>query len=118
MIDLESGPGPEVSNAEGTATIDWEDDAIGDVQLGSPGTTSTRLYGNGADNLLAVGIRNPTTAVDTVWGRGGDDRILVGDGDADDTVSCGDGDDVVYRDLGDAIADDCETQRDPDPRPE
>ena len=118
VIDLESGEGPEASNGAGTATIEWEDDAIGSVQLGAPGATENRLYGNAADNLLAVGLREPGIGVDTVWGRGGDDYIVVGDGEADDTVTCGDGEDVVYRDLGDDIAEDCETQRDMDPRPD
>ncbi len=117
VIDLESGPGPEASNGKGTATIGWEDDAVGSVQLGAPGFTSNRLYGNAADNLLAVGIRELGKGEDAVWGRGGDDRILVDDGETDDTVICGDGEDVVYRDPGDVIAADCEAQRDPDPKP-
>ena len=117
VVDLESGPGPEASNGGGTATIGWEDDAIGSVQLGAPGVTENRVYGNAAGNLLAVGIREPGEGTDTVWGRGGDDYIVVSDGEADDTVTCGDGDDVVYCDVGDTIDADCETQRDPDPRP-
>jgi Ca2+-binding RTX toxin-like protein len=117
IIDLESGPGPEARNAAGTATIEWEDDAIGAAQLGAPGTTRNRLYGNAADNLLAVGIREPGRGEDVVWGRGGDDDIYAGDGEGDDVVSCGDGQDVVYRDPGDTIAEDCEVQQDPPFRP-
>jgi Ca2+-binding RTX toxin-like protein len=121
VIDLDSGPGPEVSTGDGSATVNWHDDAITDVALNGRGRD--RVSGNDAANDL--GAWGPSE--DTVSGMGGDDTIYVDDGSGGDVVYCGEGvsgeedNDVVYRDPpdvttgdpGDTIAPDCEVQNDP-----
>ena len=67
--------------------------------------------GDGNDNLWALArwdvTNQPGEPADTVNGGAGRDRIHVRDGEPD-TVSCGDGFDVVRADSEDLIAADCE----------
>lgn len=118
-IDLDSGPGPEISSAGG-ATVNWEGDAVENASIFNAGPEN-RVLGNGAANLLAIwGSR------ETVKGGGGNDEIYADDGSGDDTISCGEDEDgqdndVVFwdppvpatGDPGDTVSDDCEVQRDP-----
>ena len=114
VVDLVSGKGPEVSSAGGADTAEWEGDVIDGVIDLSSG--DDRIRGNGRANLLAA-----FGGANTVRAGGGDDYVDVGDGDGGDVVRCGDGEDVVVRDAedpaagtpGDAVAADCEVERDP-----
>ena len=118
-IDLDSGPGPEISS-EGGATVGWEGDAIENASIFNAGPEN-RVFGNGEANLLTV-----WGGADTVEGGDGDDEISADDGSGDDTISCGEDEDgqdsdVVFRDPpdpatgdpGDTVSDDCEVQRGP-----
>jgi Ca2+-binding RTX toxin-like protein len=74
-------------------------------------TSVQPLYGFGSSYLLIGGSGDDTVtggvSIDTVDGGGGDDVIDVEDGGAD-TVTCGDGHDVVTHDPSDTVAADCE----------
>jgi hypothetical protein len=123
VINLSSGPGPEMTIANGTDTVDWTDDAIEDVYNSS--TEDDRIVGNEAANTIKTGdFRGGLDGdpnfpdSDTVLGGEGDDRIHVQDASGDDTVECGedlDGNDIdtVYFDAGDTISPDCEVQNPP-----
>jgi Ca2+-binding RTX toxin-like protein len=106
IIDLTSGTGPEVRNASGTNTINWEGNVIDDVQSGYG---DDEIMGNASANLIG-GAQGD----DTIFGEGGDDEIRVydSDGSIGDTVHCGEGDDTVLYNvtgfLSDSIDSDCE----------
>jgi Ca2+-binding RTX toxin-like protein len=104
IIDLTSGTGPEVRNASGTNTINWEGNVIDDVQSGYG---DDEIMGNASANLI-VGAGG----ADTIFGEGGDDEIRVNDNSTGDIVHCGEGDDTVLYDanlvLSDSIDSDCE----------
>ena len=108
-IKLLSGDGPEVKNANGTSTINWEGHVIQFVYSGSG---DDQITGNLASNLI-----NATSGgADTISASVGDDIIRVNDGSGDDVVDCGENliagtdNDVVYFDPGDQIAPNCEVQ--------
>lgn len=121
-VDLVSGEGPEVSDAAGTGTMDWEGDAVDDAYVFGDG--DDRILGNDRANLLGSG-----GGEDTVRAGGGDDEVYVEDGEGGDVVSCGeDGEgvednDVVYSDPpdpetgdpGDVVDPDCEVEKDLEP---
>jgi len=94
--------------SSGTVTGRSGDDVMLVVDSIRLGALVTFSGGNGGD--LIVGQRGGT---DAVSGDGGDDVVDVS-GDADqeylepDTVDCGAGNDTVYADAEDVIADDCE----------
>ena len=107
-IKLFSGDGPEVKNASGTSTINWEGNVIGHVVSGAG---NDHITGNFSDNFISS-----NGGADTIYASVGDDTIYVDDGSGDDVVDCGEGligsvdNDEVRYDPGDQIADDCETQ--------
>lgn len=113
-VDLVPGEGPEVASEGGASTAEWEGDAVDKAYSLSRG--DDRIRGNARANSLAA-----YDGADVVSGRGGDDWISVGDGDRDDGVRCGGGEDVVVRDPadpttgapGDSVAADCEVLHDP-----
>jgi len=111
-LDSDSGPVPEVSNAESGSTVDWKGDVI-DVVVGSTGDDSVR--GTDAAEMIFDGEELDTDR-DTVSGAGGNDLIDVQDEAADDKVECGPGNDTVYCDqeLELVVPDECE-QKNPIP---
>ena len=111
--DLNSGAGPEVevTNTQSSSTVNWEGDVIAYV-LGSSGNdtiTGNDAYNEIWDDAGPFWGTAPDTDVITSAG-GGDDFILVQDGDTNDSVNCGEGDDFVVSDEGEEalIAPDCE----------
>jgi len=105
IIDLRASEEPEVQNVSGTSTIDWEGNAIYEVDGGAG---DDEITGNPLDNSLFGG-----PGEDTLFGRGGDDEIIAMDGSPDDTVDCGEDliggpdHDFALHDPGDAVVD-CE----------
>jgi len=81
VIDLDSGPGPEVTNTSGTNIVNWEGNDISDV---SSGGGDDQITGNTLGNQLSG-----YTGADTIFGMGGNDEIDVMDETPDDTVDCG-----------------------------
>jgi Ca2+-binding RTX toxin-like protein len=98
----DSGPLPEVSNAESGSTVDW-DGWVVPVVIGSTGDDTVA----GNDIFDGEGL---DTDYDTISGAGGNDLIDVQDGGADDKVECGEGHDTVYFDqeLELVVPDECE----------
>ena len=114
-IKLVSGEGPEVKNASGTSTINWEGNIIDEVNTG---TGDDQITGNSAANI----IDSNDGGADTISAGGGDDVINVNDGGGDDVVNCGDNivipgsggipdNDRVFSDPGDQIASNCENNQ-------
>jgi hypothetical protein len=114
-IKLFSSNGPEVTNARGTSTINWEGSAIQHV---FGGTGDDHITGNFSDNTIFGGANesSDSSGADTISGSVGDDIIRVNDGVGDDVVDCGENliagtdNDVVYFDSGDTIDPNCEVQ--------
>lgn len=87
------------------------------ADCGSVATTG-RLsigLGNGNDSYNGAGVALRTlvdagAGIDNVVTGSGNDTIGVSDRTAGDTVACGPGSDVVFRDAGDNIAASCETR--------
>jgi large repetitive protein len=114
-IRLISDPArPEVRNAAGTSTVNWDANRITHVTNQSSG--DDRIYGNAAANNVASFAGGGD---DEVFGRSGNDSVNVSDGTAGDFVDCGesagDNDVVVYDgptqfSLGDLVTD-CEDAR-------
>jgi hypothetical protein len=95
---------PEVSNGTLTGTVNWSNNAIGGVYVGT--TQDDTVRGNGLANQMNV--KGEDVSGDDVFGGAGNDRISVMDGDGGDFVDCGeDGvgvdtdDDTVFLDAGD-----------------
>ena len=113
-IKLASGDGPEVSNASGTTTINWEGDFINDVYPGSGDDQITgNIYSNEIYAAYAKSQFGVAAGADNISTGRGDDYIEVNDGVGDDVVDCGEtsnvtDDDLVLSDIGDQIADNCE----------
>jgi hypothetical protein len=111
IIKLVPSAGPEVKNASGTSTIDWEGaNVIEDVFTGGGGD---QITGNFAPNYIYA---NHGGGADTISAAGGNDEIHVDDGLGDDVVDCGEtflnpsDNDEVHFDSGDQIAENCETK--------
>ncbi len=108
-IKLVSGEGPEVKNASGTSTIDWQGVAI--IEDVFSGSGDDRITGNFEPNHISAGA-----GADNISSAGGNDLIYVADGSGDDVVDCGEtlgnslDNDTVFFDSGDQIAADCESQ--------
>jgi Ca2+-binding RTX toxin-like protein len=108
-LNSDSGPTPEVTNAQSASTVNWEGDVITSVVASSGDDTVT---GNEAANVI-LDNAGPFTETgpdtDAISAGGGDDFIIVEDGDSNDTVNCGEGDDFVVSDETEVlIAPDCE----------
>lgn len=103
-IDLTSSPSaPEVKNGRLTGTVNWADNAIDGVYVGSDDTDPTVTFhstikGNAAANQLTA-----KGGDDTINAGGGNDWISVSDFAGGDTVDCGDGVDTVFSDAGDTL---------------
>lgn len=113
----DSGPLPEVSNAASGSTVNWDGDVIR-IVLGSSGddvVTGT----DGADQIIddAGPDYDLHADADILSGGGGRDLLVVLDGDDNDTVTCGAGNDTVYFDDGDTLLDEpsCEEQNPEEP---
>lgn len=88
VIDLNSsGDHHEMRTADGTATVDWDDDGINFI-LGGYGDDI--IYGNEHDNVVFA-QRN-----DTIYGGEGNDDLWAVDWDGDVTIYGGGGDDVIH----------------------
>jgi hypothetical protein len=102
VVNLNAGPGPEVTNASGSNTLDWDENIIHGV---GTGIGDDLISDNAFGNVLSGGLAD----ADTIFGREGNDQIDVLDGSPDDTVDCGEnliGDtdsEVVLYDPGDDI---------------
>jgi hypothetical protein len=107
-LNSDSGPVPEVTNADSGSTVNWDGEVIS-IVIGSTGDDT--VTGNDAANDIFDGAERDTDA-DTISGAGGDDLIDVQDGAGDDTVECGEGHDQVDFDEGDVLVvpDECEEQ--------
>ncbi len=105
-IKLFPDEGPEVKNASGTSTVNWEENAI---QYVASGDGDDRITGSFLDNTIYGG-----DGADTISASLGDDTIYVSDGLGGDVVDCGEAlpggsdNDEVHYDSGDQIADNCE----------
>lgn len=96
----DSGPLPEVSNAQSGSTVQWDSDVIG-LLFGSSGDDTVTGTGSPDDIIDDAGPDFDTGPdTDTISGGGGADLLVVLDGDGDDTVECGAGNDTVYFDEG------------------
>ena len=106
MIDLTSGPGPEVTNDSGTGTLNWEGNVIYGV---SSGEGDDHITGNSLGNHIFG-----NDGADTIFGREGNDEIEVMDGSPLDSVDCGENlvgntdSDFVLHDPGDDIDPNCQ----------
>ena len=106
-IKLVPGTGPEVKNASGISTIDWQGVAI--IEDVFSGSGDDRITGNFEPNYISAGA-----GADNISSGGGNDLIYVADGSGDDVVDCGEtlynssDEDRVYFDSGDQIATNCE----------
>jgi Ca2+-binding RTX toxin-like protein len=98
-----SANAPEVKNGALTGTVNWSNNAIDSVYVGSGSTDPTviirsTITGNAAANqLIAKG------GEDTVNAGPGNDWISVANDGGGDTVDCGDGADQVFADPGDTL---------------
>jgi Ca2+-binding RTX toxin-like protein len=101
IINLNSGPAPEVQNQSGTGTINWDGDVIKDVFDGAGDDTIT---GDDTGNYILAN----RGGADTIFTGDGDDQIFAGDGSGGDTVDCGPGKDTVTADPGDTVLPNCE----------
>jgi Ca2+-binding RTX toxin-like protein len=134
-IDLDSSEERhEVTDTDGTSTVDWPDDVI-DATHGSRGDDTIR--GNAAANrILAVNFRHDPAfdsmspqGSDEVFAEGGDDEVWVRDYEPDhygyfdpdevskayrDRVDCGAGIDEVHYDVDDRVKN-CEVKHPHDP---
>jgi hypothetical protein len=90
---------PEVRNGTLTGTVNWENNAIDGVYVGS--ITDDTIDGNAAANTIVANIGADSD--DTIHSGGGNDWISVLDFAGGDTVDCGDGVDQVFFDTGDII---------------
>jgi len=107
--NLNSGLTAEVTNAQSGSTVNWEGNVITFV-VGSSGNDS--VTGNDAANEIyddAGSFYGTGPDTDEISAGGGNDFIVVQDGDSNDTVNCGEGDDFVVSDETEVlIATDCE----------
>ena len=109
IIKLDPGAGPEVSNARGTNTINWEGNLFNNELY--PGSGDDQVTGTASANEIFASTYG---GADTISTGAGDDYIEVRDGVGDDVVDCGetpnvtDDDDLVLSDSGDQIANNCE----------
>ena len=104
--------GPDTVNCQITSrtvlTVDaggrddavFNDSALPSVMFGRSGDDSL-VGGEGRDQLDGGG------GFDSMEGRGGDDSVSTR-GTFIDRIACGAGDDLVYADLSDVVAEDCE----------
>lgn len=116
-LDSDAGPVPEVSNSASASTINWGEDVISFVD-GSTGNDT--VTGNEVANWIFDDVNLYTETgpdTDIITGAEGKDFIVVKDGDGDDSVSCGAGNDTVYFDAGDEliVEADCEEQNPQEP---
>jgi Ca2+-binding RTX toxin-like protein len=108
-IDLNSSANsPEVHNGTFTSTVNWSNNAIDGVYVGS--ITDDTITGNAAANQLIA--KGGEDSDDTINAGAGDDWISVSDFGGGDTVNCGEGFDTVYFEAGDTltIPTNCERQ--------
>jgi Ca2+-binding RTX toxin-like protein len=107
-INLNPGDGPEVKNASGTNTINWEGNLFEDVY---PGSGDDQITGDSLSNEI---FASEYGGADTISTGAGNDYIAVNDGAPDDVVDCGEtlnntsDDDMVLADSGDQVATNCE----------
>jgi Ca2+-binding RTX toxin-like protein len=100
-IDLtSSASAPEVRNVTLTDTVNWSNNAIDGVYVGS--ITDDTINGNASANTIVSNIGEDSD--DTINAGGGHDWISVLDGAGGDTVDCGgQADDEVFYDQGDTV---------------
>jgi hypothetical protein len=100
-----SANSPEASNGTLTGTVNWSNNAVDGVYVGT--TQDDTVRGNGLANMLVV--KGDDVSGDDVFGGAGNDWISVSDFEGGDFVDCGeDGvgvadDDQVFFDAGDTI---------------
>jgi Ca2+-binding RTX toxin-like protein len=90
---------PEVSNGTLTGTVNWSNNAIDGVYVGS--ITDDRIDGNAAANTIVANVGEDSD--DTINAGAGNDWISVLDGAGGDSVDCGEGVDQVFSDTGDTL---------------
>jgi hypothetical protein len=95
-IDLNSGPGPEVTNRRGTMTLNWANDVI---DGGGGGLANDVIRGR----AIGDNIQSFTGGEDEIHARGGDDFVYTLDGEGGDVVDCGTGTDNADTDAGDTV---------------
>jgi Ca2+-binding RTX toxin-like protein len=107
-INLTSSAGsPEVvskdvvSTGTITGTVNWSNNAIDSVYVGS--ITDDTINGNATANTIVSNIGPDSD--DTITAGAGNDWISVLDGAGGDTVNCGEGTDKVFSDTGDMLID-------------
>jgi hypothetical protein len=86
-----------VQNGTFTGTVNWSNNAIDGVYVGS--NTDDTIIGNASANQLIA--KEGEDSDDTINAGADDDWISVSDFAGGDTVGCGDGVDTVFFDAGD-----------------
>ena len=102
---VSSSEDPDVTNASGTATVNWSDNVIDNTTGGQKDDT---IYGNDAANFIEASgfYTDAPSGDDTIFAGGGDDTIGVVDYDGNtkgDRVDCGEGTDTVHYERGDVV---------------
>ena len=102
IIKLIPGDGPEVTNASGTSTLNWDGNVINKVHAGGG---DDQITGSFSANFIDA----RSGGADNISASFGDDEVHVDDGSGDDVVNCGvafpgfSNNDVVYYDPGDDV---------------
>jgi Ca2+-binding RTX toxin-like protein len=105
-IKLLPGAGPEVKNASGTSTLNWESTTLVDNLYSGFGDDN--ITGNLLDNIIYG-----SQGSDTISSLSGDDFIYVARDGEKDYVNCGSGfigqdHDYVVHDSSDVVSNNCE----------
>ncbi|HKG37498.1 MAG TPA: calcium-binding protein [Conexibacter sp.] len=83
----------------------WEEDGEGDTIWGEAGRD--RLNGNAGNDTLYGGEDNDELfgegGLDWLYGEGGADTLTANDGQPDNAVDCGSGEDIAFRDAVDLV---------------
>ena len=94
---------PEVKNGALTGTVNWSNDAIDGMYVGSDSTDATVIIRNTINGNAAANQLTAKGGEDTINAGAGNDWISVLDNDGPDRVDCGDGVDQVFADPDDTL---------------
>jgi Ca2+-binding RTX toxin-like protein len=98
VIKMSVGDGPEVTTLDGESTIDWAADVIDVVSRDGQGDDVI------TGRAIPDNVQIPNGGTDNVQTGAGNDFIYAIDGEANDAISCGPGNDDEARvDMGDSV---------------
>ncbi len=118
-IDVGPGNDHEADGDEGNDTIQGGDGNDGDRNADGSCDFGDSLRGEGGKNIVGGGAGNDCIDADTSSGSGGDEEqifggtgndFIVADDGVKDTISCGDGSDIVFHDSEDVVNANCEVK--------